>query len=244
MSYALIVLCLCFPHSRRLGGATMSLVIIDYKAGNLTSVKLAFDALGCASVITADPAVIRTAARIVFPGVGAAGSAMRHLHELGLAGVLRERIACGTPFLGICVGTQILFDFSEEDGGTDCLGILPGRVALFHPVDPRDKVPHMGWNQVRIRRKHPLLAGIADGSDFYFVHSYYPQPASAADVLGVTDFAGVTFAAMVGRRNVAAVQFHAEKSGPVGLKLLANFTAWDGSLPPPDPTRNPGSLSC
>ncbi|MEI8242292.1 MAG: imidazole glycerol phosphate synthase subunit HisH [bacterium] len=205
------------------------LAIIDYKAGNLTSVKLAFDALGQESVITSDPAVIRAAARVVFPGVGAAGSAMRNLQELNLVGVLREVIASGRPFLGICVGTQILFDFSEEDAGTTCLGLLPGRVARFRPPDGRDKVPHMGWNQVRIRRPHPLLAGIADDSEFYFVHSYYPQPARPGDVIGTTDYAGVIFAAMVGRDNVAAVQFHAEKSGPVGLKLLENFSRWDGT---------------
>ena len=204
------------------------LAIIDYKAGNLTSVKLAFDALGQENVITSDPAVIRAASRIVFPGVGAAGSAMQNLQELKLVPVLREVIASGRPFLGICVGTQILFDYSEEEGGTNCLGLLPGRVALFHPTDCRDKVPHMGWNQVAIRRPHPLLAGIPDHSDFYFVHSFYPQPARAADVIGATDYAGVTFAAMVGRGNMAAVQFHAEKSGKVGLKLLGNFATWDG----------------
>ena len=204
------------------------LAIIDYKAGNLTSVKLAFDALGQENVITSDPAVIRAASRVVFPGVGAAGSAMQNLQELKLVPVLREVIASGRPFLGICVGTQILFDFSEEDGGTNCLGLLPGRVALFHPTDRRDKVPHMGWNQVQIRRPHPLLAGIADNSDFYFVHSFYPQPARVEDVIGATDYAGVTFAAMVGRGNMAAVQFHAEKSGKVGLKLLSNFAAWNG----------------
>jgi len=209
------------------GGSHM-LAIIDYKAGNLTSVKLAFDALGQANVITSDPAVIRAASRVVFPGVGAAGSAMRNLQALNLVGVLREVIASGRPFLGICVGTQILFDFSEEDGGTACLGVLPGRVVLFHPSDARDKVPHMGWNQLRIRRPHPLLAGIADDCDFYFVHSFYPQPARPEDVIGATDYAGVTFAAMVGRGNVAAVQFHAEKSGKVGLKLLENFSRWDG----------------
>jgi glutamine amidotransferase len=222
----------------------MLLAIVDYKAGNLTSVKLACEALGCAGVITADPVVIRSADRIVFPGVGAAGSAMRNLHELGLAAVLRECVAGGIPFLGICVGTQILFDFSEEDGGTDCLGILPGRVALFHPADPRDKVPHMGWNQVHHRRNHPLLAGIADGSDFYFVHSYYPRPACADDVLGATEFAGVTFAAMVGRGNVAAVQFHVEKSGPVGLQMLANFMTWNGTVPLSGPTATSGASPC
>jgi len=160
--------------------------------------------------------------------VGAAGSAMRNLQDLKLVEVLREVIVSGRPFLGICVGTQILFERSEEDGGTQCLGILPGRVALFHPADAREKVPHMGWNQMRIRRQHPLLAGIADDSDFYFVHSFYPQPARPEDVIGATDYAGVTFAAMVGRNNVAAVQFHVEKSGPVGLKLLENFSSWDG----------------
>ena len=205
------------------------LAIIDYKAGNLTSVKLAFDALGQENVITSDPAVIRAASRVVFPGVGAAGSAMHNLQELNLVPVLREVIASGRPFLGICVGTQILFDFSEEDGGTTCLGLLPGRVALFRPPDSRDKVPHRGWNQMRIRRPHPLLAGIADNSDFYFVHSFYPQPARPEDVIGATDYARITFAAMVGRNNMAAVQFHAEKSGKVGLKLLLNFSQWDGN---------------
>ena len=206
------------------------LAIIDYKAGNLTSVKLSFDALGQANVITSDPAVIRAADRVVFPGVGAAGSAMRNLLDLNLVDVLREVIASGRPFLGICVGTQILFDFSEEDGGTNCLGLIPGRVALFHPTDVREKVPHMGWNQVGIRRPHPLLAGIPDNSDFYFVHSFYPQPARPEDVIGSTDYAGINFAAMVGRDNMAAVQFHAEKSGKVGLKLLENFCRWDGRV--------------
>ena len=204
------------------------LAIIDYKAGNLTSVKLAFDALGQENVITSDPAVIRAAGRVVFPGVGAAGSAMRNLLGLNLVPVLREVIASGRPFLGICVGTQILFDFSEEDGGTTCLGVLPGRVVLFRPPDSRDKVPHMGWNQMRIRRPHPLLAGIAEDSDFYFVHSYYPQPARPEDVIGATDYAGVSFAAMVGRDNIAATQFHVEKSGKVGLQVLENFAKWDG----------------
>jgi glutamine amidotransferase len=204
------------------------IAIIDYKAGNLTSVKLAFDALGQANTITSDPAVIRAAERVVFPGVGAAGSAMQNLRDLGIVPVLREVIASGRPFLGICVGTQILFDFSEEDGGTPALGLLSGRVKLFKPVDPRDKVPHMGWNQMRFCRPHPLLKDIADNSDFYFVHSFYPAPVRQEDVIGTTDYAGITFAAMVGRGNVAATQFHAEKSGRIGLKLLENFAKWNG----------------
>jgi glutamine amidotransferase len=206
------------------------IAIIDYKAGNLTSVRLAFDALGAVNAITSDPAVIRGAARVVCPGVGAAGAAMHHISEMGLAPVLREVIDRGTPFLGICVGTQILFDFSEEDGGTRTLGILPGRVALFRPPDRRDKVPHMGWNQMRMLRPHPLLEGIADNSDFYFVHSYYPQPADAAITLGATTYAGVEFTSMAGWRNIAATQFHVEKSGQVGLRMLENFVQWDGAV--------------
>lgn len=204
------------------------IAIVDYKAGNLTSVRLAFEALGQINVITSDPHVIRSATHIVFPGVGAAGAAMHHLTDLALTPILREVINRGTPFLGICVGTQVLFDFSEEDGGTPTLGILPGRVTLFRPSDSRDKVPHMGWNQMHVRRRHPLLVGIADNSDFYFVHSYYPQPANAADTIGTTDYAGLTFTSMAGRGNIAATQFHVEKSGRVGLKMLENFARWDG----------------
>jgi len=202
------------------------IAIIDYKAGNLTSVQLAFRALGSEAVVTSDPQTILAAERVVFPGVGAAGSAMRNLADLHLIPVLEEVSARGTPFLGICLGTQILFDFSEEDGGTPTLGILPGRVPRFRPSDPWDKVPQMGWNQVKILRTHPLLEGIADESEFYFVHSYYPAPADPVLAVGTTDYAEVTFASMVGRGNVAATQFHPEKSGRIGLRLLANFTQW------------------
>ncbi len=207
------------------------IAIIDYKAGNLTSVKLAFDALGVATCITSDPVVIRSCERVVFPGVGAAGSAMDNLRDLNLVEVLREVIAAGNPFLGICVGTQVLFDFSEEDGGTTALGILPGHVRLFHPADSREKVPHMGWNQMQIIRAHPLLNGLADNTDFYFVHSYYPAPADRTHVIGLTDYAGVSFASMVGRGNVVATQFHVEKSGRPGLRVLKNFSTWDGTTP-------------
>ncbi|NLF86485.1 MAG: imidazole glycerol phosphate synthase subunit HisH [Lentisphaerae bacterium] len=212
--------------------------IIDYQAGNLTSVKLALDALGAASCITADPAVLRRADRLIFPGVGAAGAAMQTLRATGLDAVIRALAASGKPFLGICLGTQILFESSEEDNGVELLGLLPGRVVRFRPSDPRDKVPHMGWNQVLVARPHPLLAGIPDNSDFYFVHSFYPDPARPDDVLGTTDFAGLRFAAMVGRDNLAATQFHVEKSGPVGLQLLHNFLAWRPATPAPS-TRPP-----
>ena len=205
------------------------IAIVDYKAGNLTSVRLAFDALAIEAVPTADPAVLARADRIVFPGVGAAASAMANLRAAGLIDILRARIAAGIPFLGICLGTQILFDRSEEDGGVDALGILPGTVRKFAPTDPACKIPHMGWNQVHAKRPHPLLDGVPDGSDFYFVHSYYPDPADGGDVIGTTDYAGVVFASMVGRGNVAATQFHVEKSGKTGLQVLRNFAAWDGT---------------
>jgi glutamine amidotransferase len=202
------------------------IAIVDYKAGNLTSVQLAFRALGSEAAVTSDPRVILSAERVVFPGVGAAGSAMRNLAGLHLVDALKQVAARGTPFLGICLGTQILLEHSEEDGGTPTLGILPGRVPRFQPVDRWDKVPQIGWNQVRIARPHPLLEGIADGSEFYFVHSFYPAPADPSLAIGTTDYAGVTFASMVGRANVAATQFHPEKSGRIGLRLLANFTRW------------------
>lgn len=206
------------------------LAIIDYRAGNLTSVRLAFESLGVAAQVTADPAVIRAADRVVFPGVGAAGSAMANLRALGLVAVLQDVVRARTPLLGICLGTQIVFERSEEDGA-DGLGLLPGRVVRFRPANPRDKVPHMGWNSITRVRPHPVLAGIDDGSEFYFVHSYYPVPAAAADRLAVSEYAGVTFASLVGRDNLVASQFHPEKSGRAGLRLLQNFLAWDGTAP-------------
>lgn len=206
------------------------IAIVDYKAGNLTSVQLAFRAIGCEAVVTSDPAVLRTAERVVFPGVGAAASAMQNLRELGLADALKEIAVAGVPFLGICLGTQILFEFSEEDGGTQMLGILPGRVVRFQPTDVRDKVPQIGWNQLSIVRPHPLLEGVRDQSEFYFVHSFYTAPSRNELVVGTTDYAGVTFASMVGRENVVACQFHPEKSGRIGLTLLRNFLRWNPSV--------------
>ncbi len=203
------------------------IAIVDYRAGNLTSVQLALRALHAHAEITSDPSVIRSAERVIFPGVGAAGSAMRNLEALGLVDVLKEVVREGKPFLGICLGTQILLEFSEEDGGTATLGLLPGCIPKFQPTDRWDKVPQIGWNQVSIVRPHPLLAGIADGSEFYFVHSYYPAPSDADVVIGRTTYAGVTFASMVGRGNLAATQFHPEKSGRIGLRLLKNFLIWE-----------------
>ncbi len=205
------------------------LAILDYKAGNLTSVRLAFESLGCAAQITSDPEVVRTADHVIFPGVGAAAYAMANLEASGLRPVIDEVVARGTPFLGICLGTQILFESSEEDGGTKCLGLIPGKCVRFQPADQRVKVPHMGWNQVAQSRPHPLFKGIADNSDFYFVHSFYTAPADESVVIGRTDYVGVSFVSAVARGNLAATQFHPEKSGRVGLKLLSNFLEWDGT---------------
>jgi len=204
----------------------MAIAIIDYGAGNLTSVRLALEALGIAGEITSEPERVRCAERVIFPGVGAAGAAMRRLRDSGLAEAIRDVVRRGTPFLGICLGTQILFDCSEEDGGTVCLGLAPGRVRRFRPRNRTDKVPQMGWNSVRQARRHVLFDGIEDGSEFYFVHSYYPEPADAAWIIGETEYAGVEFAAAIGRGHVAATQFHPEKSGRVGLRLLENFCRW------------------
>lgn len=190
-------------------------VIVDYKAGNLTSVRLAFDALGAETLVTSDPEAVRAAARVVFPGVGAAASAMANLRALGLEEAVREA-AVAKPFLGICLGMQILFEHSEEDGGVDLLGVLPGRVRRF-PTVPGCKVPEIGWNQV----KGLSVEGVPDGSEFYFVHSYYAEkgPCTA----GVTEYAGVEFTAAVRRGRLFATQFHPEKSGRLGLAVLKGF---------------------
>lgn len=193
------------------------LAIVDYKAGNLTSVRNAFAALGVEAVVTRDPEEIRAADRIVFPGVGAAKSAMENLRELGLEAAVREAAASGKPFLGICLGMQILFAHTEEDGGVDTLGILPGQVRLFPDV-PGFKVPEIGWNQVRIKD-----GGAKDGLEYYFVHSYYAEV--VPETVGFTEYAGVTFTALVKKGNLWACQFHPEKSGRVGLELLKEWLA-------------------
>jgi glutamine amidotransferase len=205
------------------------IAIIDYKAGNLTSVKLAFQALGVEAEITNDADTILSAERVVFPGVGAAGAAMEHLNQTGLGEAVKTKIARGDPFLGICFGMQLLFEFSEEDGGVPCLGIMPGQVKRFNPARARYKIPHMGWNSVTLKKSHPLLVDIEDQSEFYFVHSYYPDSSDETLVYGQTDYAEANFTSIVGRGNVLATQFHPEKSGRIGLKLLENFSRWDGT---------------
>lgn len=203
--------------------------IIDYKAGNLTSVKLGLEFIGVGCEITDQPARILAAERVIFPGVGAAGAAMASLREHGLVETIKDVVAKGTPFLGICLGTQVIFEFSEEDGGTPCIGLVPGSVKRFTPSDPKCKIPQMGWNAVEIARPHPLFEGIEDSSEFYFVHSYYPAPSDNEYTTGWTEYAGVKFASAVGKGNLFAVQFHPERSGRIGLRMLANFSRWDGA---------------
>ena len=198
-------------------------VIVDYEAGNLRSVELAVAHLGAAPVTSADPERVRTAERVIFPGVGGADAAMAVLRSRGLDAALREVHRAGRPMLGICVGCQVIFDSSEE-GPTDCLGMLPGRVVRIQPAAGR-KVPHMGWNVVRRRRPHPIAEGIADGARFYFVHSYCVLPDDQHTTVGATRY-GTEFAAIIAAGNMVATQFHAEKSGRWGLQLLANFLSW------------------
>lgn len=204
------------------------IAIIDYKAGNLTSVRLAVESLGASATVTSDPAAIRSADRIIFPGVGAAAAAMESLRGLGLVEAVRSAVGAGVPFIGICLGAQILLDSSAEDGGVETLGILPGRTLRLAPPEPRAKIPHMGWNQANFRKPHPVLADIPDGGDFYFVHSYCMAPAREDDILATTEYAGQTFVSAIARGNIVATQFHIEKSGKTGLRFLANFLAWDG----------------
>lgn len=201
-------------------------VIVDYDAGNLHSVKRACHEVGLEAEISADPDALLGAERIVFPGVGAAGSAMRSLQERGLDEALREALREGTPLLGICLGLQISLDHSEEND-TDTLGFIPGNVRRFR-FDRQDlKIPHMGWNEVRVLRTHPVLRDIEPGDEFYFVHAYYPEPRDAAHVYAETDYE-VNFASVIGRDNYIGTQFHPEKSGRVGLRLIENFARWNG----------------
>ena len=200
------------------------IAIVDYKAGNLTSVARALDHLGHACEITDRPERIRSADRVILPGVGAAGATMENLNALGLSEVLRNDVArAGKPFLGICIGIQVLLDRSEEDGA-QCLAIIPGKVVRYPAaIDGRPlKVPQIGWNRVHQARSHQVFAGVPDDSHFYFVNSYYPVPDDPAVTIATGDY-GVTFTAALARDNVIATQFHLEKSGAVGLKLLDNF---------------------
>jgi glutamine amidotransferase len=194
------------------------LAIVDYGMGNLRSVQKAFERLGHAAEVTAEPERIAAAPAVVLPGVGAFGACMENLTRRGLAEPVRLAIDSGRPFLGICLGMQLLFEESDEFGPVAGLGVFSGRIVRFAP-DPERKIPHMGWNTLRVVRRVPALDGMADGAYAYFVHSYYPVPADPALIATTTPY-GPEFASSVARDNVFACQFHPEKSQKVGLRLL------------------------
>jgi imidazole glycerol-phosphate synthase subunit HisH len=203
------------------------ITIVDYSAGNLTSVKRALDYLKIPCEITADPEKVRVATKVIFPGVGHATSAMEALEARGLDDALRESFNRGTPILGICLGTQIILSASEETP-LPCLDLIQGISPRFALTDPTLKIPHMGWDSVTIRKEHPVLRDITPENEFYFVHSFYPQPSNEDEIFGTCEYE-VTFPAIIGRDNIIATQFHPEKSGPVGLRLLTHFASWDGA---------------
>jgi glutamine amidotransferase len=205
---------------------TAPVAIVDYGMGNLRSVEKAFQHIGVSAAITADPDRIAQARALAVPGVGAFAKAMDNLRAGALIEPVKQAIEGGKPFLGICLGLQILFDESEEFGPVAGLGVLPGRVVRF-PADPALKVPHMGWNAVEPQSAAPPLAGLPPRSMFYFVHSYYVAP-DQTDVVAATTDHGVTFTSAVWRDNVFASQFHPEKSGAAGLALLDRFAQWAG----------------
>ena len=194
------------------------ILILDYGASNLRSVAKAFERLGYDAPVSGSKEEIERADALVLPGQGAARPAMEGLRARGLIEPMRRFIAGGGPFFGVCMGLQILFDFSEE-GDQDCLGFVPGRVRR---LPPGVKAPHMGWNQVSQCRETPLFEGIPDESNFYFVHSYYPEPKDGDIVVGQTEY-GVSFSCAIARDNVVATLFHPEKSGDLGLRLYRNF---------------------
>jgi len=199
--------------------------VVDYRAGNAPSVLYALERLGLAATLVGDAAGLEAVDRVILPGVGAATATIASLEESALvAGLTRRVVDDGVPFLGICIGLQVLFDHSEE-GPADCLGWVPGRVRRFPDTD---RVPQIGWNEVQVTRAHPLVAGWPEHPYCYFVNSFHAVPADADAVLATTEYS-VPFCSMVATGNIAATQFHAEKSGEIGLAVLRNFATWDGT---------------
>lgn len=203
----------------------MIIGIVDYDAGNLTSVETALKSIGADFIVGKSPDELKKSGKLIFPGVGEASSAMATLAARGLDDFIREFALSGKPLLAICIGSQILLDSSEE-GPADCLGIIPGTVKHF-PPSIGEKIPHMGWNSVRIQKQNPLFKGIPDASSFFFVHSYYTSPSSQEDILSTSEY-GMNFVSAMSRDNITATQFHPEKSGPYGLKILQNFMEYRG----------------
>ena len=198
----------------------MKIAIIDYGMGNLHSAAKALEKVGAQVKVTSDPELVRQADKVILPGVGAFGDCMKNLNERELAPVIHAVIAAGKPFLGICVGLQLLFEGSEEDPGVAGLGIFKGMVRKI--AAPGLKIPHMGWNNLEYRTSSSLFQGLPPAAYVYFVHSYHAVPTDESCITAVTDYGGQVTAA-VGRGLVQAVQFHPEKSSAVGLKILANF---------------------
>ncbi|MEK7354469.1 MAG: imidazole glycerol phosphate synthase subunit HisH [Chloroflexota bacterium] len=198
------------------------IAVIDYGAGNLRSVVNAISRLGYEPKITSDQAEVLSAQAVILPGVGAAADGMANLKKRRLVGAIRRLIDENKPFLGVCLGLQVLLSSTEEDGGQECLGIIPGRVRKL-PLEGKDlKIPHMGWNQVKQKISHPIFEGVPDEANFYFVHSYYAEPEDKSLVAGETDY-GISFCSVLARGNLVATQFHPEKSGDIGLKIYDNF---------------------
>ena len=202
------------------------ITIIDYGAGNIRSVQRACAEVGIQSRITGTPADVINAEKIIFPGVGAAPSAMEYLKKIGLDAALITSFRAGIPILGICIGSQIVLDSSEE-GNQKCLGLIPGKTIRFRIRDKRLKIPHIGWNEVKVIQPHPVLKGIKVGDEFYFDHSFYPQPARKKDIYATTEYEN-DFCSALGYKNLFATQFHTEKSGRPGLRLLERFAKWEG----------------
>jgi glutamine amidotransferase len=195
------------------------IAIIDYGAGNLRSVVNAITSLGYQPKITSNPGMVLDAQAVILPGVGAATDTVTSLKRLGLDGPIGQFVAEGRFFLGVCIGLQILFTSTEEGGGQECLGIIPGRV---RKLPSGLKIPHMGWNQVKQKIAHPVFEGIPDEANFYFVHSYYVEPDDKSLIAAETDY-GIVFCSTIARGNLIATQFHPEKSGEFGLKFYHNF---------------------
>ena len=204
----------------------MNVAVVDYDAGNTLSVTRALEKVGARVYLTSDLEEVLTADAVVLPGVGAFGDCVRKLKERGMDEACLETYRAGKPFLGVCIALQVFFEASEESPGVEGLGILPGKVVKFDVGGL--KVPHMGWNELDVVREHPILGGLS-GEDFYFVHSYHPEPEEDSDLLGESDYGG-RFCAAAGRENLAAVQFHPEKSSRAGLKLYENFLSWARGL--------------
>lgn len=198
----------------------INLVVVDYQSGNLRSVARALESVGVAPLVTADPAHLQAADAVVLPGVGSAPAAMAALQERGLVSSLKEYVASGRPFLGVCLGLQLLLERTEE-GAAKCLGLVPGEVKR---LPSGLKVPHMGWNSVRFNGHHPSTRDIPQSSYFYFVHSYYAAPTDTKGVVGTTEYS-IPFCSVYARGNLVATQFHPEKSGALGLRFYQNFVA-------------------